>query len=400
MVRVGVLVRASPAVAALLAALFFLPTMAAAASPGEWVAAFFNSARAAGISRATYDRALRDFVPDPDVLASASAQPEFTMKPWEYLDRIVSDDRVEDGAGLLAKYADVLARIEARYKVDRKVVVAVWGIESDFGALPGKKSVVRSLATLAYSGGRLAAFGREQLIGALKILERGDVTPEGMVGSWAGAMGQTQFIPTSYEAYAVDFDGDGRRNIWTSIPDALASTANLLARSGWQSGEAWGYEVRVPANLADSGERSVGAWENSGVRRITGQAFPRPGDRATLWRPNGANGPAFLLLKNFSVIKRYNNSNLYALAVGHLSDRVSGLQPFVTPWPPHDLPLSEAERQRLQLFLTMQGHYDGEIDGVIGNGSREAIRAYQRSAGVKADGADSRALLRRLEEDG
>jgi membrane-bound lytic murein transglycosylase B len=400
MVRVGVFVRGWPAVAALLAALLFMPAIAAAETPAQWVESFWPTAKAAGVSRAIYDRALRGFAPDPDVMASATAQPEFTMQPWEYLERIVSDDRIEDGTAVLKKYADVLARIEARYKVDRRIVVAVWGIESNYGALPGKQNVVRSLATLAYNGGRLASFGREQLVAALKIAQRGDIAPEAMVGSWAGAMGQTQFIPTSYEAYAVDFDGDGRRNIWSSIPDALASTANLLALSGWRFGEAWGYEVTVPEKAATGGDRTLAAWGELGVRRVMGQSFPRPSDHATLWRPNGANGPSLVLLKNFSVIKRYNNSNLYAFAVGHLADRLGGLGPLVTPWPPHELPLSDAERQQVQLMLTMLGHYGGEIDGLIGSITREAIRAYQRSAGLTADGRETRALLARLQSGG
>ncbi len=385
-------------VMALVVALLFLPTLAVAETPAQWVESFWTTAKAAGISRTTYDRALKGFTPDPDVMTSATAQPEFTMKVWDYMDRLVSEDRVEDGSVVLKKYADVLARIEARYGVDRRIVVAIWGVESSYGTLPGKQNVLRSLATLVYDGGRMASFGRSQLIAALKIVQRGDISPEGMVGSWAGAMGQTQFIPTSYEIYAVDFDGDGRRNIWTSIPDALASTANLLAKNGWRTGEGWGYEVTVPAKSDASGERTLAAWEKLGIERVSGQAFPRPADRATLWRPNGADGPSFLLLGNFGVIKRYNNSNLYALAVGHLSERVGGMGPFVTAWPEHELPLSGKERQKVQLLLTMLGHYDGEIDGLIGKGSKDAIRAYQKSAGLTVDGAETRTLLQHLEK--
>jgi membrane-bound lytic murein transglycosylase B len=381
--------------------LLLFPGIAVAATPSQWVESFWSTAKAAGISRATYDRALKGFTPDPDVIRSASSQPEFTLKVWDYLARMVSDERIEDGGGALAQYADVLAAIEARYGVDRRVVVAIWGMESSYGGAFKNprlyKATIRSLATLAYNGGRLASFGRQQLLAALKIVQRGDVAPDGMLGSWAGAMGQTQFIPTSYEAYAVDFDGDGRRNIWTSVPDALASAANLLAKNGWRRGEGWGYEVRVPARADLTGERTLAAWEDLGVSRVMGQPFPRPTDRATLWRPNGANGPGFLLLKNFSVIKRYNNSNLYALAVGHLSDRIGGFGPFVASWPKHELPLSEKERQQMQLYLTMLGHYEGDIDGVIGSGSRDAIRAYQRSAGLRVDGVESRALLQRME---
>ncbi len=255
------------------------------------------------------------------------------MKVWNYLDQMVSDDRISEGQKALAQNADLLRRIEARYGVDKEVIVAIWGMESHYGAVltrPGLvKSTIRSLATLAYSGGRLASFGRKQLVAALKIVQRGDVTPEGMTGSWAGAMGHTQFIPTTFEAYGVDFDGDGHRNIWTSPVDALASTANYLNKSGWHHGETWGYEVVVPAGVKATSERSLGAWAKLGVVRVGGKGFPRPGDKATLYRPNGSDGPSFLLLHNFSVIKRYNNSNFYALAVGHLSDRLAGFGPFV-----------------------------------------------------------------------
>ncbi len=377
--------------------------VSAASSPAAWVASFWPTAKAAGISRQVYDQALGGFTPDPEVMASANAQPEFTWKVWDYVDQLVNEDRIAKGTAVLEKYADVLAKIEARYKVDRRVIVAIWGIESDFGAMlgnPSAKNAIRSLATLAYDGGRFASYGREQLVAALGILERGDVTLEGMTGSWAGAMGETQFIPTSYELYAVDFDSDGRRNIWTSVPDALASTANLLARAGWRFGEAWGYEVTLPAKVGNPGERTLAAWESLGVKRVKAQAFPRLGDSASLYRPNDANGPSFLLTRNFAVIKRYNNSNYYALAVAHLADRLGGGGPFVAPWPEHDKPLSEAERQKLQLLLTMQGVYDGEIDGVLGSGSREAIRSYQRSLGLTADGVGTRALLERLELGG
>jgi membrane-bound lytic murein transglycosylase B len=213
-------------------------------------------------------------------------------------------------------------------------------------------------------------------------------------------MGETQFIPTSYESYAVDFDGDGRRNIWTSVPDALASTANLLSRAGWRFEEAWGYEVSVPAKLGSPGERTLAAWQSLGVKRIKAQPFPRPSETASLYRPNDANGPSFLLTRNFSVIKRYNNSNYYALAVAHLADRLGGSGEFVTPWPAHDKPLSDSERQKLQLLLTMQGVYAGDIDGVLGSGSREAIRSYQRAVGLTTDGVGTRSLLERLETGG
>jgi membrane-bound lytic murein transglycosylase B len=391
---------------ALVAVALMLPLAgkAVAASPAEWVNAFWPTAQAAGIGRATYERALGDFRPDPDVITKASSQAEFNMKIWDYLDQMVSDERIGEGRAVLAQYGNLLGRIEARYGVEPQVVAAIWGMESHYGSALSRsglvKSTIRSLATLAYSGGRLAKFGRQQLIAALKIVQRGDVTPEGMTGSWAGAMGHTQFIPTTFEAYGVDFDGDGHRNIWTSPVDALASAANYLNAAGWRHGETWGYEVAVPANLQARSERTLAAWAKLGVRRAGGQAFPRPGDKATLYRPNGANGPSFLLLRNFQVIKRYNNSNSYALAVGHLADRLNGHGPFVQAWPAHEKPLSQDERERLQLLLTMRGLYSGDIDGVIGSGSREAIRNLQRSVGLTPDGVGSRALLQRLESGG
>jgi membrane-bound lytic murein transglycosylase B len=377
---------------------------ALAASPSQWVDSFWPTAKAAGISHATYERALGNFTPDPEVIKSASSQAEFTMKIWDYLDQMVSDDRIAGGRDALDQYGDLLGRIEARYGVDREVIVAIWGMESHYGEVLTRpslvKNTIRSLATLAYSGGRLASFGRKQLVAALKIVQRGDVAPEGMVGSWAGAMGHTQFIPTTFEAYGVDFDGDGHRNIWTSPVDALASTANYLHKAGWHHGETWGYEVVVPAGVKATSERSLSAWRKLGVVRVGGKSYPRGGDKATLYRPNGANGPSFLLLANFKVIKRYNNSNFYALAVGHLADRIAGYGPFVTPWPAHEKPLSEEERERMQLLLTMLGLYDGDIDGVLGSGSRAAIKDYQRSVGLTADGVGTRSLLQRMEEGG
>ena len=234
---------------------------------------------------------------------------------------------------------------------------------------------------------------------ALKIVQRGDVAVSAMNGSWAGAMGQTQFIPTTFEAYAVDFDGNGQRNIWTSAADALASAANYLNKSGWQSGKTWGYEVKLPAgfNTRKSSERSLASWMKLGVRRVDGSGFPRPGDTASLYLPNGTNGPVFLTLKNFRVIKRYNSSNSYALAVGNLSDRLRGGGPFVASWPAHEKPFTLEEGKRLQLLLTMHGFYDGDIDGDIGSGSHAAIRDFQRSIGLNPDGVETRDLLQRLE---
>ncbi len=372
-------------------------------TPGQWVKSFWPTAKSAGVTWATYDRALGNFEPDPDVLKRASAQPEFNMKIWNYLDQMVSDERVSEGKAMIAQYSDLLARIEARFGVSRYVIVAIWGMESHYGHIFSNprlfKNTIRSLATLAWSGGRLAKYGRQQLVAALKIVQRGDVSVADMNGSWAGAMGHTQFIPTTFEAYGVDFDGDGRRDIWNSVPDALASAANLLKRSGWQTGKTWGYEVKLPPgfNTRRTSARSLASWSRLGVRRADGSAFPRPGDSATLYLPNGTNGPVFLLLKNFSVIKHYNASNFYALAVGHLADRLHGDGPFVADWPQHEKPFTLEESKKLQLLLTMHGFYDGNIDGDIGSGSRDAIRNFQRSIGLNPDGVPTHALLQQLE---
>jgi membrane-bound lytic murein transglycosylase B len=371
-------------------------------TPQQWVQAFWPTAKAAGVSRIVFNDALGNFQHDPDVIRKSETQAEFQTKIWDYLDMMVSEERLSEGKEALAKYSATLARIEARYGVDRYVVAAVWGIESHYGhVLENPKLVtntIRSLATLAYSGGRLAKFGRQQLVAALKIAQHGDISIGAMMGSWAGAMGQTQFIPTTYNAFAVDFDGDGHRNIWTSVPDALASTANYLKKSGWNSGHTWGYEVILPAGL-DTGKhvRTLGEWKKLGVTRVGGQGFPRLGDKATLYMPAGRKAPTFLLLANFKVIKRYNNADAYALAVGHLADRLRGGGPFQVEWPGHEPPLSLDERKRLQQLLTAKGYYSGDIDGDIGSGSREAIRNFQRAVGVTQDGVGNRALLRRLE---
>ncbi len=376
---------------------------AARQAPEGWVKSFWPTAKSAGISWNTYDRALGDFAPDPDVLKRAGAQAEFNMKIWNYLDQMVSDERLSEGKAAIANNAALLSRIEQRYGVDRYIVAAIWGIESHYGAVLTNprlvKNTIRSLATLAWSGGRLAKFGRKQLVSALKIVQRGDISAGAMNGSWAGAMGQTQFIPTTFEAYAVDYDGDGHRNIWTSVPDALASAANYLKRAGWQPGKTWGYEVKLPGgfNTGKTSTRSLASWAKLGVRRVNGAAFPRPADKASLWLPNGRDGPVFLLLTNFRVLKRYNASNFYALAVGHLADRLRGDGPFVAAWPAHEKPFTLEESKKLQLLLTMHGYYDGDIDGDIGSGSHEAIRNYQRSIGLTPDGVESRALLQRLE---
>ena len=339
------------------------------------------------------------------MLEKARYQPEFVRPLWDYVDSAVSEKRLENGKAKLREYSRLLDALERTYGVDRHILVAIWGMESSYGQVLDNpkivKSVIQSLATLAYADRRRARFGRQQLIAALKILQRGDISPPGLTGSWAGAMGHTQFIPTTYNAYAVDFDGDGRRNIWTSPADALASAAHYRKKSGWVSGKTWGYEVVLPRRfdyrLADGDTtRTLGQWQKLGIRRAGGRSFPRPADRAELLLPGGANGPAFLLLRNHFVIKRYNNATSYALAIGHLADRLRGGGAFAQAWPRSERPLSKTELRELQSQLARSGYYAGRIDGKIGPMSRAAIRAYQVRAGLAADGYAGALLLNRL----
>lgn len=366
----------------------------------SWIAGFEKTAVANGISRDTYRRVFNGVdTPDPDVLQKARFQPEFRDDVWDYLDNRVNDESVAEGRQMLVKYKPWLDRIEQRFGVDRHILLAIWSMESNYGRILERadvmKNVPQALATLAYKDQRRAKFARTQLLAALKIVEDGHVTPAGLTGSWAGAMGHTQFIPTSYELYAVDMDGDRHPNIWTSVPDALATAANLLKRNGWQSGKTWGYEVAIPRGLAaEKGARkTLAQWSRGGVERVSGRPFPNAGDNANLLLPAGASGPAFLMTKNFYVIKRYNNADKYALAVGHLADRIAGGGEFAQPWPRGYVPLSMAERYEVQQRLTQHGLYDGKIDGKIGSGSKASISAYQKRAGVEEDGNASKALL-------
>lgn len=371
----------------------------------RWVADFWPDANAAGISRATFERAFAGVSPDPEVLEKAEYQPEFVKPMWDYVERAVSDQRIETGRQMLHQYGPVLDSIERTYGVDRHILVAIWGMESSYGEVLENpkivKNVVRSLATLAYADPRRARFGREQLLAALKILERGDIAPEKMTGSWAGAMGHTQFIPTTYEAYAVDFDRDGRRDLWGSPVDALGSAANYLAKSGWVSGRSWGYEVALAEgfdfSLADQEtSMTLAEWQGKGVQRADGGAFLRPDEEAVLLLPAGANGPGFLLLRNHFVIKRYNNATSYALAIGHLADRLRGEAAFVQDWPRGERALSQAEVRELQQHLVRAGLYDGAVDGKIGPLSQAAIRAFQKRSGMHPDGYAGAVLLERL----
>ena len=372
------------------------------------VARLWPQARAKGVSQAVFDRAFQGVTMDPEVLAVARKQPEFVKPIWEYLDSAVSESRIATGRAKAAEWARTLEAIERSYGVDRHVVLAVWGMESSYGAILDNpkvvKPVIRSLATLACGDPDRAGFGREQLAAALQILQKGDVTLERMTGSWAGAMGHTQFIPTTYLAHAADFDRDGKRDIWGTIPDALASTANYLRHSGWRAGETWGYEVELPPSfdfaLADETTvRPVSEWVRLGIRRAGGRAFARFDERASLMLPAGAKGPAFLILPNFRAILHYNNAQSYALAVGHLADRIRGGAAFVHAWPRSDRPLAMEERIEVQNLLAQRGYESGSRDGRLGPKSRAAIRAFQRNVGMLADGYPSPLLLERLRSE-
>lgn len=374
----------------------------------RFVRDFWPQARKAGISRAVYQRAFAGVTPDLEVVEKSQRQAEFVKPIWDYLSSAISDRRLETGREMLVAHRRLLDAIETRYGVDRHVVVAIWGMESSYGAVLDNpaivRGVIRSLATLAYAGGRYQSFGRTQLIGALEILQRGEVSPAAMTGSWAGAMGHTQFIPTTYNRYAVDFDGDGRRNIWGSVADALASTAAYLEKSGWDNGKTWGYEVALPRgfdySLADGRTtHSLAHWEKLGIRRAKGWSFPRPDDKAQLLLPAGAGGAAFLMLKNFSVIKRYNNADAYALAVGHLADRLRGGEAFVAGWPEGNRPLSEDETRALQTMLSRRGYPVGDIDGKAGPNTKAAIRRFQQEVGHVPDGYPGIALLEFIQRD-
>jgi membrane-bound lytic murein transglycosylase B len=365
-----------------------------------WVTGFRARAAAAGISTTILDAAFDGAGYIPEVIEKDRNQSEFTKPIWEYLDTAVSDSRIANGQQALRDHAETLAAIEARYGVDRHVVAAVWGLESAYGARRGDVPVISALATLAFDG-RRADFFEDQLIAALRILQSGDVTVDRMVGSWAGAMGHTQFIPTSYLAYAVDFDGDGRRDIWADDPtDALASTAAYLAGFGWRQGQPWGVEVNLPRNfdytIAREGNRqATGAWATLGVQGIDGRPVPDYGP-AELLLPAGARGAAFLIFRNFNVIERYNTADAYVIGVGHLADRLRGGPAIQGDWPRGDRALTFAERQEMQRLLTARGFDTQGVDGRVGPRTIAAIRAFQRAMGIVPDGYASLDLLTRL----
>ncbi|WAJ38414.1 lytic murein transglycosylase [Pseudomonas sp. GOM7] len=366
----------------------------------EWRQNLRSEAVAAGIDGALFDRVFAGVTPDPAVIKADSSQPEFTRPIWEYLDGAVSASRVGRGRVLLAQHNVVLRNIEQRYGVEAPILVAIWGLESNFGNNIGSNSVIRSLATLAYEG-RRQAFWRNQLLAALQILQNGDISSERMVGSWAGAMGQTQFMPTTYNEHAVDFDGDGKRDLWNSSTDALASAAHYLQSSGWKPGQPWGFEVRLPKQFdyfhADPEQRrTLAEWQALGVYPAISSKGAAVDSRATLVLPAGHRGPAFLLLDNFRSILRYNNSTSYALAIGLLSDNLLNPTEVQASWPRDERQLGRSERIELQQLLAASGFDPGPADGIIGANTRKAIRMLQLQLNEPADGYPSPELLETL----
>ncbi|WP_306249755.1 lytic murein transglycosylase [Parvularcula sp. IMCC14364] len=389
---------------ALLACSLFASQPATAQEFESWIESFKEEAVAKGISAETYDREMQSVIPVQRVLELNDSQPEFVKGVWEYLDTAVSDSRISNGLNNAAANSALLDRIEEAYGVDKEIIVAIWGLESSYGAIMGDYDVLSALATLGYEG-RRTSFGRSQLIGALKILDREYANRSQLKGSWAGAMGQTQFIPTTYLESAVDYDGDGRRDLWSNLGDVFASTANYLSRSGYVANEPWGFEVTLPEGfdyaLADRSNRQmVATWASLGINRADGVPLTDDIDlNATgyLIIPAGAQGPAFLVFNNFRAILRYNNSTSYALGIGLLSDHIAGnAEPIVQSWPRGDRPLSLSERKSLQEALAQRGYNPGPVDGIIGAGTKSALRKWQRDQGLPADGYASSTLLTRL----
>jgi membrane-bound lytic murein transglycosylase B len=365
----------------------------------EYIASLWPLAEQRGVSRPTFDAAFAGVSFDPKVVAMTEAQPEFVRPVWDYVASAVSTGRIERGRAKADAASAWLGKAKETYGVDDAVILGVWGLETDFGDDAGSNSVIRALATLAYIRFRDEYF-RDELLSALVILEHGDIAPAVMLGSWAGAMGQTQFMPSSYLAYAVDFEGHGRRDIWKSEADAIGSTANYLAKHGWTQGLPWGFEVALPPEfvLTDADSTSpapFSSFASRGVRRADGLPWPEKGE-GRLMILAGRKGPAFLVTSNFDVIKAYNNSTAYALSVGVLGDAVKGGLGVIAPWPTADARPTAAQIRSLQTKLKKMGYDVGEIDGKIGDALRAAVRAYQVRNSLAPDGYASLALFKRV----
>jgi len=372
----------------------------AAANFDNCIASMWPDAARRNITQENFQAFTAGLTPDLRIMDLLDSQPEFTKSIWDYLDILVNDTRLAKGREILARFKPQFDATEKTFGVDRYIIAAIWGIESNYSTQIGDRSVLQSTATLACIGRRQPYF-KEEFLSALEILHRGDLRPEQMRGSWAGAFGPTQFMPTAFKRYAIDADGDGRRDVVDSPADLIASTANNLKKDGWQTGQTWGYEVAVPKGfnymLADRAKvMPIAQWEHLGIARATRQPFPHKGEKAYLLTPAGADGPGFLMLQNFRVIMKYNPAEAYALAIGHFADRLRGRPPFVQPWPRQERELSRAERLELQQHLAQRGFYQGTPDGQFGGQTRDALRNFQASIGIPADGFASSDVLERL----
>lgn len=361
-----------------------------------------SQAISSGVSGTTFDRYTQNLTPDYSVISKLDYQPEFSTPIWDYLSGLVDEERVEKGRQMLAQHREVLNRVSAGYGVPAETVVAVWGVESNFGDISGKYPLLQALGTLSCEGRRQGYF-RGEFFATMRILQRGDLREEQLKGSWAGAFGHTQFMPSTYEELAVDFDGDGRRDLVSSTSDALASTANFLKKRGWQTGMPWGFEVKIPAGASVGGEsrrnkKSLSTWVNRGFTRVDGtpiiQGNLSEGAQAGLMMPAGANGPAFLVFKNFDAIYSYNAAESYALAIAHLSDRLQGKGSFQTAWPTDDAGTSRTERREIQNYLLKKGYAIGDADGLIGDKTRQAIQQEQVKLGLSPTGRAGQQILK------
>jgi membrane-bound lytic murein transglycosylase B len=366
----------------------------------SWLTELRQEAHTEGISEATIHEALDNLEPIPRVIELDRRQPEFTQTFWHYLDTRVTENRIERGRTLLERHKELFNTIEMHYGVQPRFLVAFWGLETNFGDYLGGFPVIGSLATLAYDP-RRSDFFRSELLAALSIIDDGHISTANMLGSWAGAMGQPQFMPSTFIRFAVDGDGDGRQDIWHSLPDVFASAANFLSESGWQGDKTWGREVKIPSdfNLDLAGlqiKKTLAAWQILGVRKINGEDLPRVNIKGSVILPAGHDGPAFLIYNNFHTILRWNRSDLYAIAVGHLADRITGKAPFQASRPTSEQRLSRNQIEKIQELLVAKGYDPGPVDGVLGSQTRQAIKEFQRTAQLPADGYPTPELLETL----
>ncbi len=382
-------------VLAILLALLAAPARAAEPSFADFVKELWPDAQAKGISRANFDLALKGVMPDPRVIAATKRQPEYGKPVGDYVNSIVSQGRIAHGRAKAKEFAKTFDAVEKKFAVERWVLLALWGMETDYGAEKDRWDVFRSLATLAYVKYRHPYF-RNELLVAMKIMQDDRIGRAKMVSSWAGAMGQTQFMPSNVVDYAIDFSGDGHIDIWSNVPDVLGSTANYLRKWNWQHGLPWGFEVEVPHGFDLMKSRaSFAEWKQLGVRRADGKPFPVQGN-GILFFPSGAKGPAFIATDNFAVLKEYNNSDAYAIAVGHLADRMAGGPAIKAKWPADDRPLSRDARIALQKKLAALGHKVNDFEGHIDFDLRDDIRAEQKKLGMPPDGNPTALLLEKL----